>query len=111
MIDGIFWVMVAAQAIGTPSIELWFALLGAIFGGAGVRAIEKWLSRSETRSALESSLRTELRDDLHNLREENERLRRERNEWQVRYWEQYELRLIEEDRHRDEGYNENQDET
>ena len=103
MIDGIFWVMVVAQAIGTPSIELWFALLGAIFGGAGVRAIEKWLSRSETRSALESSLRTELRDDLQALKEDNERLRRERNEWQVRYWEQYELRLIEEDRRRDEG--------
>ncbi len=109
MVDGNLFVFLAQTASSGPSIELWLAAAGAIFGGAGVKGIERWLSRTETKTSLEAALRNELRDDKAGLRAENirleadrVRLEADRNAWMAKYYDMLERFLTLQDLKRDE---------
>jgi predicted nuclease with TOPRIM domain len=73
--------------------ETWIALVGALFGGVGLKVAEAILGRRKSRDDLASSLRTELRTDISSLRIENEHLRHEVehleetvDEWRDKYY-------------------------
>lgn len=64
----------------------WIAILAAIFGGAGVKVIEKWLGRSEVKEDSAFKLRTELREELERLREELDKTKEELDEYREKYY-------------------------
>lgn len=69
------------------------ALLGTIFGGAGLKVIESWLGKAKERAAENATIRDELRKDIDNLRaqlatadEEEKRLEGLIEEWRGKYY-------------------------
>jgi chromosome segregation ATPase len=69
------------------------ALMGTIFGGAGLKVIESWLGKAKERAAENASIREELRKDIDNLRqqlneagEEEKRLEAQIEEWRGKYY-------------------------
>lgn len=77
----------------TSTTDAWIALAGTIAGGSGLKFVEYILGRSKYRDTLASSLRTELRIDLSELRTENAHLHSEIqaleksvDEWRDRYY-------------------------
>lgn len=64
----------------------WIAIAAAIFGGAGVKVIEKWLSRSEIKDDSAFKLRTELREELERLRKELEETKDELDDYRTKYY-------------------------
>lgn len=63
-----------------------FALLGAIFGGAGLKIVEWVLKRGERRETTRAELREELRNDVQHLREVLQRVEKDLDNWKVRYY-------------------------
>lgn len=55
-------------------IEAFIALGAAIFGGAGLKAVEAFINRKKDRADFAAQLRDELRVDITGLREELNRL-------------------------------------
>lgn len=53
------------------------ALIGVLFGGAGIKFAEKWLYSGRDKKTYELQLRDELRDENKELRDENRELRDE----------------------------------
>lgn len=77
------------------------SLLGALFGGAGLKLIENWLGKAKEKNDAGAALRSELRIEIEGLRKqtaaaavENQRLDLELERWKGLY---YDLR---EDRER-----------
>ena len=64
----------------------WVAIIAAVFGGAGVKMIEKWLNRSNDKEDSGFKLRTELREELERLREELEKTKDELDEYREKYY-------------------------
>lgn len=69
------------------------ALLGTIFGGAGLKIIESWLGRVKERATEAASMREELRREIESLRAQliqadGEELRLEGlvEEWRQKYY-------------------------
>lgn len=69
------------------------ALLGTIFGGAGLKIIESWLGRAKERATTEQTMREELRKEIDNLRVqlekaviEEQRLEALIEEWRSKYY-------------------------
>jgi chromosome segregation ATPase len=69
------------------------ALVGTLFGGAGLKLIESWLGRAKERSTEAQSIRDELRKDIEGLRIqlehaeiEEKRLETLVEEWRARYY-------------------------
>lgn len=69
------------------------AVVGTLFGGAGLKVIESWLGRAKERSAEESAMREELRKQIDALREqldkatgEEQRLEGLIEEWRGKYY-------------------------
>jgi chromosome segregation ATPase len=69
------------------------ALMGTIFGGAGLKFIESWLSRAKERAAQEGVMRDELRKEIESLRlqlanaaAEEQRLEAQIEEWRGKYY-------------------------
>lgn len=62
------------------------ALISTLFGGAGLKFIEYWLSRNKVKVDHATQIRTELRDDLESRRAEVGRLSEELDEWRERYF-------------------------
>ena len=69
------------------------ALMGTIFGGAGLKVIESWLGKAKERAAENATIRDELRKDIDNLRaqlaaadEEEKRLEAQIEEWRGKYY-------------------------
>lgn len=54
-----------------------FGLIGVIFGGVGLKVVEKWLYSKRDTKTYELQLREELRDENKELRDENRELREE----------------------------------
>jgi cell division protein FtsB len=54
-----------------------FALFGAVFGGVGLAAVNKWLDRNKDTRDYGVQLRDELREENKELRDENRELRDE----------------------------------
>jgi hypothetical protein len=66
--------------------EAYLALIGTVFGGAGLKVVESVLGRGRRRDDLASSLRTELRSDNSELRAEVDKLEASVDEWRNRYY-------------------------
>jgi uncharacterized coiled-coil DUF342 family protein len=64
------------------------ALLSAIFGGAGVKLLEKLLSRRSDNFNEAEKIRTELRTQLDTARTEVDEWKSEADDWREKYWEQ-----------------------
>ena len=69
------------------------ALMGTIFGGAGLKIIEGWLGRQKERATEAQSMRDELRKEIESLRtqldkadEEEKRLEAQVEEWRGKYY-------------------------
>lgn len=63
------------------------ALIGTVFGGAGLKGIESLLNRSKTQNDVAAQIRTELRTDVQALRTELERQEKELDIWKAKYYE------------------------
>lgn len=71
----------------------WIALIGTVFGGAGLKLVEKWLNTSATKNDQQAKFREEYRMQIEDLQEELAKLlarlavaEAELNEWKGRYW-------------------------
>jgi predicted nucleic acid-binding Zn-ribbon protein len=62
------------------------AIIAAVFGGAGVKMIEKWLNRSVEKEDSGFKLRTELREELERLRDELEKTKDELDDYRAKYF-------------------------
>lgn len=78
------------QALNNAGI---IALIGTVTGGVGVKFVERWLSRAQTRQAGEANMRDELRKEVDSLRaqlnearEEERRLEALVDDWQGKYY-------------------------
>lgn len=65
----------------------WIALIGTVFGGAGLKVIEKVLSKGMVKDDIATNLRTELRKDATELRAELKVVEHELDNWKVKYFE------------------------
>lgn len=66
------------------------AIIAAVFGGVGVRLLDKVLSRRSENFSEASTIRKELRDEVEGLRETMIALREEADSWRSKYWEEIE---------------------
>lgn len=62
------------------------ALIGTIFGGAGLKIVEKYLSKSKDKSDIATDIRNELRADLKAIREEHNLCECELDKWRHKYY-------------------------
>lgn len=63
------------------------ALLGTLFGGAGLEFVKRWLGKAKETNDIATNLRNELRGELTALKLEMEATEKESNEWRARYYE------------------------
>jgi uncharacterized coiled-coil DUF342 family protein len=66
--------------------EPWIALMGTVFGGAGLKVVEAIVGRKKWKADAAFQLREELRKELTELREESDQLRDELDEWRTKYY-------------------------
>lgn len=63
--------------------EAWMALIGVVFGGAGLKVIESIMSRDKDKADIATQFREELRSEVSGLRDElhilDDRLNKSRN--------------------------------
>jgi hypothetical protein len=71
---------------GTP-------LITAIFGGIGVKVLDKILSKRSDVFNESVKIREELRTQIDSLRTELEEWKTEADEWRKKYWEQVEINI------------------
>ena len=67
--------------------NLYTALIGALFGGAGLKVVEWVLTRADRSFEEATVIRRELRAEVVELRKEVSRLEAELDEWKQRYYE------------------------
>lgn len=66
--------------------QAWIAVLGTIFGGAGFKFVEYWLTRNQRQDDTAAKLREELRTEVQSLREELHRVEAGLEEWREKYY-------------------------
>lgn len=64
----------------------WIALVGTIFGGVGLKLVERWLGRSKERVDDATQIRDELRIEINSQRDEIKNLEAEVNRWRQEYY-------------------------
>jgi hypothetical protein len=64
----------------------WIALVGTVFGGAGLKIIESFLSRGQGRADVASAMREELRKESTSLREEMRVVEKDLDAWKEKYF-------------------------
>ena len=62
------------------------ALVGTLFGGAGLEFIRRWLGKAKEKDDTATNLRNELRIDLRQLKQDMEALEKEVTEWRDKYY-------------------------
>lgn len=62
------------------------ALLGTIFGGAGLKIIESFLNRNKIKVDVATQIREELRTEVTTLRTELKHVEDELDEWKGKYY-------------------------
>jgi len=62
------------------------ALVGTIFGGAGLKMVESFLNRSKTQTDVAAQIRSELRTDVQALRDEIRKVEQELDMWKSKYY-------------------------
>lgn len=65
----------------------WIALIGTLLGGVGLKFVEHWLSRSKIRDDTASQLRSELRTEIQNLKQELNNVEADLDKWRGKYYE------------------------
>lgn len=65
------------------------ALLAAVFGGAGLKAIESLLSRSSKRADIAKEIRDELRGEVDGLRGQLASIELRLDKWKRQYYDLY----------------------
>jgi predicted nuclease with TOPRIM domain len=73
--------------MGMAVNEAYLALAGAVFGGGGLKVIEYWLTKSKVKDDSAASFRTELREEVKNLREELRKVEDDLDKWRGKYYE------------------------
>lgn len=63
------------------------ALIGTIFGGAGLKIVEKVLNKDKVKSDIATEIRNELRGEVGTLRDELRRVETELDDWKAKYYE------------------------
>jgi chromosome segregation ATPase len=76
-----------------PLLEKATPLITAIFGGIGVKLIDKKRSKRSEDFRESVKIREELRAQLETLKEEIEEWKTEADEWRRKYWEQVEINI------------------
>lgn len=71
-------------------IDTYASVLSAVFGGVGVKVLEKIINKRSEQFMEASRIREELRTELTYLREELEGWKRETDDWRGRYYEKVE---------------------
>lgn len=66
--------------------EAWIALIGTVFGGAGLKVVEQFLGRKKERDDAAKEIRDELRQELHDCRKEADERTDEADLWRARYY-------------------------
>lgn len=66
--------------------EALIALMAALFGGAGLKIIEKVLGRNKERVDIATQLRDELRTEIGALKEELRHIDENLDQWKRRYY-------------------------
>ena len=64
------------------SSEAFLILVGTLFGGVGLKVVEKWLNKS----ADNRSDRQEFRSEIKDLNDRIDRLEQEVDDWRVRFY-------------------------
>lgn len=64
----------------------WIALIGTVFGGAGLKIVEGFLSRGQDKVDTATELRDELRKESGDLRKEIKQVEKELDQWKERYF-------------------------
>lgn len=64
----------------------WIALIGTVFGGAGLKLLESILSRSKDKVDAAAAMRTELRNESKTLKEELRIVERDLDSWKEKYF-------------------------
>ncbi len=62
------------------------ALISAIFGGAGLKVLEVWLTRGRVKDDTATAFRNELRQELLGLRQELNDVETELDTWKKKYY-------------------------
>lgn len=62
------------------------ALLGTLFGGAGLEFIKRWLGKAKDKEDTATALRNELRGELTSLKQELAEVEKELDEWKAKYY-------------------------
>jgi chromosome segregation ATPase len=63
------------------------ALMGTLFGGAGLKIVENWLNKAKNRAAEEAAAREEFKDEIEALKLEIIRINTLLDEWKTKYYE------------------------
>lgn len=63
-----------------------FALLGTMFGGVGVKAVDRFLGRKKEQHDIASEMRDELREEIAGLKSDVVLLKEEVKEWRGKYY-------------------------
>jgi hypothetical protein len=63
-----------------------FALIGTIFGGAGLEFVKRWLGKAKDKDDTATELRNELRGELTALKQELAGVEKELDEWKQKYY-------------------------
>jgi hypothetical protein len=74
-------------------VEKYTPLITAIFGGAGIKLLDKIVSKRSDTFNESAKIRDELRISIDQLREDIERYKEESDEWRKKYWEQVEINI------------------
>lgn len=61
----------AGDGLPISNYDAWIALAGSLFGGSGLKSLEYWFARNKR---ARDELRSEFRDEIGQLRDENNRL-------------------------------------
>lgn len=64
----------------------WIALIGTVFGGAGLKLIESFLARGQGKSDAAAAMRDELRKESTTLREELRVVEKDLDAWKEKYF-------------------------
>lgn len=64
----------------------WIALIGTVMGGAGLKVVESFLTKGQSKTDIATELRTELRSEAIELKEELRRVGKEVDQWKEKYF-------------------------
>jgi peptidoglycan hydrolase CwlO-like protein len=64
----------------------WVALIGTVFGGAGLKVAEHWLGKGRIRIDDATKMREELREQITSNKEEIDRLEAKVEKWVAEYY-------------------------